>query len=195
MSQPPIPPLAALNAQNQQELQSAKMAYRKIRRAIGMAQFDGWTIGIIAGFSFLFGVVCGDWVSTVIGMALVINAWIELQSAQRLRQLDPQAIRRMGLNQLAVAGVIVLYVGWTIALILFGKDELASVSSASAQAGIDPGQIRMLEVGVYLIVLAIGLASTLGMSRYYFTREKYLKAYLEQTPAWIIAMQRSGMMF
>jgi hypothetical protein len=195
MSQPPIPPLAALNAQNQQELQSAKTAYRKIRRAIGMAQFDGWTIGIIAGFSFLFGVVCGDWVSTVIGMALVINAWIELQSAQRLRQLDPQAIRRMGLNQLAVAGVIVLYVGWTIALILFGKDELASVSSASAQAGIDPGQIRMLEVGVYLIVLAIGLASTLGMSRYYFTREKYLKAYLEQTPAWIIAMQRSGMMF
>ena len=190
--QPPNLTSPQLTDENHRELATARLAYRKVRRAISMAQFDAWTIGVIAGFSFLYGVLFRDLTSIVVGMVLVVNAWLELRGAQQIRQLDVKAIRLLGFNQLAIAGLILLYVAWMIILQLTGHSDLAILSTALSQIGITAQQINVAVVGFYLLVLAIGVASTGGMSRYYFTRLKHLESYLRQTPAWIINMQKAG---
>ena len=51
---------------------------------------------------------------------------------------------------------------------------------------------RMLSVAVYGGVIAFALFAQGGMALYYFTRGKHVRAYLAETPAWVVTVQRAG---
>src|SRR5438270_11115905 len=54
---PPLPPMAPhLSDENLLQLAAARTASRKVRRAISVASFDGWTIGAFAALTLLFGI-------------------------------------------------------------------------------------------------------------------------------------------
>jgi hypothetical protein len=201
MSQPPISPPPVLTYESQQQLQAARTAFRKIGRAVSVAKSDGWTIAFFAGVTILFGL--GDWFSMLLGAVLGVIAWTELRGATQLRQLQPRATRLLGRNQLVLGGLLVLYAAWRMYTSLHGHGALA------LDAGSDPelqkltssldksvqDTVNEIMFAVYAAVLVVGLGSALGMSRYYFSRQKYIDSYLNDTPAWIINMQKAGMTF
>jgi hypothetical protein len=185
-----------LSEQNLRELAAARVALKKINRAVSVAKFDGWTMGILGGFSFLLGWLSGDWVSLVAGMVLVSCAWIELKGAGLLRQLEPRATRMLGMNQLGLGAMLVIYSLWQIWAQHSGHGAIADLSGGDpdvAQAlGPYQGVVNYLVIGFYLLVMLVAIVGMGLMSRYYFGRQKYLEAYLNGTPGWILEMQRAG---
>src|SRR4051794_40425315 len=114
---PPLPPLAPqLSAEHLLDLQRARAALRKVRRAISVASFDGWTIGAFAALTLIFGLTSAS--SVIMGLAMGAVAYVELRSAGRLRRLDPNAARMLGFNQLALGAVLITYALWRTFAIL-----------------------------------------------------------------------------
>jgi hypothetical protein len=178
----------------QQQLMIAKVAAKKIRRVAAVATGDAWTVAIFAGLSFICG-LSGGISGLAIGLAMGVVAYVEFTGASRVRRLEPAAARTLGYNQLALAGVLIIYALWS----LFSGSS-AMMNEIKAQLGSDaPGMEKSFE-DLYkticaimygsLIVVAIGAQG--GMALYYFRREKLIHEYIETTPQWIIEMQRAG---
>jgi len=139
----------------------------------------------------------------LLGVVLGAIAWTELRGAAKLRQLQPQATRLLGYNQLALGGLLVVYAACKMYAAVHGHGAL------SLDAGSDPDLQKMaasldksvqdtvnqIMFAVYAMLLVVGLGSALGMSRYYFSRQKHIETYLTETPDWIINMQKAGMTF
>jgi uncharacterized protein YneF (UPF0154 family) len=199
MSYSPNTPPNILSDESQQQLQLARATYRKIRRAISVAQGDGWTIGFFAAISFLWGLVTLDWFNMFVGAVLMTIAWVELRGAAQFRRLDVDAPKLLVRNQLVLGGILVFYALWKMYAAYHGQSALQSDAGDDPQLkemlapyeGLDAG-LNML---VYGVVLLIGVGNAAGMSYYYFTRQKYIDAYLKDTPQWIISMQKAGMTF
>jgi len=192
--QPPVPTPPQLSEENLRELTAARTALRKINRAISVARFDGWTIGIFAALTFLLGIT--ELTSIVLGLGLGVIAFVELAGATRLRRLDPQAARMLGLNQLALACMLIIYAVCRIHVELSGHGEFAAAAASDAALGqaLQPYEnlVRQLTMLFYGGLMAIAVFGQGGMALFYFKRRKHLQAYLDKTPAWIIAMQKAG---
>jgi hypothetical protein len=184
LTQPPAH-FPQLSDANLRELAEARLALRKINRAVAVAKFDGWTMGIFGGLSFVMG-LGGDWINILVGMALVVFAWVELRGASMLRKLETQATKMLGRNQLALGLMIGLYSGWQIWVQASGNGESSDFSE------VDPTLLKSTEIGFYLLVILVAVVAMGAMSRYYFSRARYLDAYLKETPPWILEMQRAG---
>ncbi len=189
MSQPSVPPQPVLSYESQQQLQLAKVAYRKVGRTIAVARGDGWTIGFFGGLSFLVGVAMVDFVGIILGMLLCAVAWNELGGAADLKKLDPLACARLGRNQLYLCGMLAAYFLWNIGATFFGHGDLP------AELQVDPIMIRNLTIGAYGVLLLVVCGGALAMRYYYYSRQKFVDAYLTTTPEWIIDMQKAGMTF
>jgi hypothetical protein len=50
---------------------------------------------------------------------------------------------------------------------------------------------QQVSYGLYGGLILFAILAQGGTALYYFSREKYIRAYLEQTPDWIINMQKS----
>src|SRR5690348_1421830 len=92
---PGAPPV--LSAEHLQQLAEARQSGRKVRRAIGVATFDGWTIGAFGFLTLLIGIT--DLTSILMGVGMAAIAWLELRGAARLRRLEAGAGRALGFNQ------------------------------------------------------------------------------------------------
>src|ERR1041385_7380348 len=103
---------APLSPEHLQQLATARVAVRKIIRAAGVARFDGGTIAFCGAITIMLSL--GSISGMLIGAALAVIAFIELHAAGRLKRLDPGSIRLLGLNQLALCGMLILYALWSI---------------------------------------------------------------------------------
>jgi hypothetical protein len=192
---PPIPVFLPTPAEVQQQLTAARQAAKKIRRAAAVATTDAWTIAIFAALSLVCG-LSGDISGVLLGLAMGVVAYVEFTSASRLRRLDPSAIRRLGYNQFALAGVLIVYALWSLYAAASGGGLLAGLNVSEVGLGVNSQQVAdlgpLLNDAMYgtLIVVAIfGQGST---AWYYFSRGKHLRRYVAETPPWIIEMQRAG---
>lgn len=196
VSPPSYPASNPLSQQNMQELAVARAGGKKVRRAIRVALFDGWTLAFFACLTVLFSI--GSLPSMMIGVVLGGIAAIELYGASRLRKLDSSACKILGFNQLALAALIIIYALSQLIPMMMGHSALpAEVTSDPATAQLlDSGGytqiINTVYMGYYAILIAIAICSMGGLSLYYFTRIKHIRSYLQQTPPWIIDMQRQG---
>lgn len=189
----PAPAPPQLTEAHLRQLADARYAAKKIRRAAGVASMDGWTIAVCALLTFVLDMPSVSGV--VIGLALGVIAFVELRAVAGVRKLDPLAARTLGFNQLALAGLIILYALWRIYMEMHGRGELASLNSDPevAQAMKDyVGDMRPLVVGAYMLLIAFAILAQGSLAFYYFTRAGRIRQYLAQTPQWIIDMQRSG---
>src|SRR6478672_9922795 len=159
---PPPPPLnygqppqqrataSPLTPEQFAQWQAAGVAMRKIRRAAGVATFDGWSIACFAALTW----VCGMTDPTTIAIALVMGtvAFVELRAANRLRAVDVTASRTLAFNQFVFAGLLVAYALTRITLVLRGG------AKAALAGQLDPQTLELLgELDIDALVRQISL--------------------------------------
>jgi hypothetical protein len=196
-SSAPQPPPAAPTlspAQVQQQFAAAHLAATKVRRAAGVATGDGWMIAVFGGLTFLFG-LSGDLSGLLLGGAMCAIAFIEIEGAKRIRRLDPTVAKRLAYNQLALAAVLICYSLWSLHQASTGglSAELKAHEQELGAMGKEADDIVKLAYRIlYFTLIAVAIFAQGGMALYYFSREKYIRRYVEQTPSWILEMQRNG---
>jgi hypothetical protein len=189
------PPTSPFSPEHLQQLGLARQRGRKIRRAAGVAVFNGYTIAIFAGLSLLIGLF--SLTSLLIGIALAVVAYNEFAGAKLLRQLDLRGPRRLGFNQLALCAVLITYAVWSIYSTFAGPSPYATalgdVGPDSPAAGL-VASIEGLHTTITLALyggLIVGSVIFQGATAaYYFTRARYIRAYLAETPEWIQQFER-----
>jgi hypothetical protein len=193
---PAIPPASesSLAPQQVSELIAARDRSTKIRRAVGVARFDGWMIAIFAALTGVTGLL--DIPSLLLAGAMGFVAWREFRGAESLRRLDPAAPKLLAINQLVLAGALIAYA------IVQVISTLAHSNKYTAMAGGDPqltqmlGPIdqltKLLTISVYGLIILVAIFVQGGTALYYLTRHRHLHEYLAQTPSWIRDLQQRG---
>lgn len=206
MPTPGVPPPAhaapgdwPLSPEQMQVVTLAHQRARKLRSAARVAMFNGILLSTFSGLSLI--VVAGealfgefDWVGVVMCIGLGGLAWNELRGRKLLLQFYPQSAAILGWNQVALLGLIVGYAGWMMGVAVFGANPYEEVMRAEPRAMEVLGDISALYKTVSVIfygALIIGTIIFQGLnSRYYFTRARLIRAYLVETPAWVVELQR-----
>ena len=186
LNNPDTPSADPLTPGQKEEFIRAAERARKVRGAAKIATFNAWTLMAVGGLSVLVGLFSLK--AVLVGGALLALGWNEMRGRNLLLRFDPEGPRILGWNQLALLGVIVLYCASAISTALAASNP--EMAELEALVGIDPGTVGRLTALVYGAVI-LGAALFQGLlSRYYFLREKPLREYLEETPAWIVELQK-----
>jgi hypothetical protein len=192
--QPLHPTAPQLTEANLRELAASKLALSRINRAVTVARFDGWTIALFAGLSLLCGF--SSPVGVILSLALGGIAAVELYSAIALKKLDPESTRRLGINQLVLCGILILYFLWCIHETSTGQgiftQAIQSDPSIAQSLGSDQSLINGISELFYELLIVVSLLAQGGMALYYFSRRKHVEAFLRETPAWIIDTLKAG---
>lgn len=193
----PAPPADAdsgpLSQEHLRELDLARKRFRKIRRAAGVATFNGWTVGVFAAPSLLIGLF--SLTSLLIGIALAAVTYNEFAGARMLRQLDMRAPRRLALGQLGLCGVLIAYALWSIHSLQTGNAyEAALAAGGQATAIVESIQRfeRMITLVVYGGLIVGSILFQGGTAWYYLSLARYINAYVTQTPSWILELERAA---
>jgi hypothetical protein len=188
---PPAPP--ALTQQHLSELATARSEFRPIRRAISIARFDAWCIGIFAVITLLFGL--GSASSILMGGIMLAVATVEMRGARRLGRLDAQATTMLAANQLALATLLVLYAVWCIWGELRGTGSLMSLSGDDAQLAqmLKPFEhlTRLLAIVSYAVLIIVAVVAQGGLAVFYHSRRPRILSYQRSTPGWIISLHQA----
>ena len=196
----PIPPQgtvnAPLSAQHYQALRDAKNGRKKIDFAIGVATFNGWSLGVFAALSALILPLSFSFSGLLVSIGLGVVAWNEFTGRAMLRLLDPQGARRLGFNQIGLGAVIVGYCVWSLLAALFGPDAYAEVIAENPELGQILGSTgdlyRFIAAAVYGGAIVLTIPYQALMAWYYFSRVRHIMRYVEQTPAWVTELHRSA---
>jgi hypothetical protein len=177
------------------ELAAARKACGKVRRAVRVAALSGWAIALFAGGTLIVGLStrAGTWM----GLLMIITAFIELRARSRLQRLDPSAARTLGYNQLVLGFLIVMYAGWNLDAIILASPQPLSISFLSSDmtfrfAPNTAPFVQNVRLLLYGSMAVIALLTQGTAAWYYFSRDKWIREYISQTPAWILQVQRAG---
>lgn len=202
---PPLPPALAqaiggpLTAEHMEQLAQAEVRARKLRKAAGVAAFNGWTIGVFAGLGLLITVVssaCGgiDFTGLVMTVGLSLVAWTEFKGRKLLLRFDLRAPRLLGLNQVCLLVLILGYCAWMIGNACLGPNLYDEMIKREPMVRETLGSLGDMYVKLSVLVYACVAVATLAFqglnALYYFSRAKILRAYLNETPPWIVEVQR-----
>lgn len=191
-SPPPSPPPAPspLSPEQLRAIADARPKLRKIRRAVGVAQFDAVTLLLCAVASLGLGL--GSVTGWVIAAALGTVGIIELRGARRLAVLDETAPRVLGYNQLALAGLLILYALYSLAFPPTLPPELIGNQKELADAGIDLATlVRQILLVVYGSVIVVALTVQGSMALMYFRRTRLVREVKAEMPAWVLEMEKA----
>jgi hypothetical protein len=188
--QPLHPTSPQLTEANVRELAAAKLLLRRVNRAVSTARFDGWTIAIFAGLSLLCGFSSPSGI--LLSIALGAIAYIELRAANALKRLDPLSVQTLGINQLALCGILILYFLWCIYAESTGHGIATEVVQAEPQLAQQEAMVKQMSELAYLVLIAVSAVAQGSMALYYFSRRKHVEAILRETPKWIIDTLKAG---
>ena len=191
---PPSPPTphAPLTQELRHELALAKDRTKAIRKAARVAAFNGWTTGIVAAISAPFALFSVEGFVMAVGLAIV--AYNEFRGRKRLLAFEPASSTFLGWNQIGFFSLIAGYCLWMI---------YASIGSLAAELHAYPelenalgsldgfdGLYRSFVICFYGTVILLSAVFQGLNAVYYFTRRKYVEAYLRETPAWVQEIER-----
>lgn len=183
----PTSPSSPLSPEQQHALAEANQRAKKILSAANVAAFNGWTLAVLAGVTVLFAVLSPT--ALIMGAAMGYLAWNELQGRDLLRRFDPEGPRRLGRNQLGVMALIVGYCLWSIYRAT--TNPMTELEALEEIAGPLTELVTQLTVIVYAVVGVVSVLILGLTARYYLAREKMVRAYIDETPGWIVDLQRS----
>lgn len=167
-------------AQAPGDLSAAVGALRRVRRARGVARFNGWSAVILGVPAVLFGLFSTT--SLVVGLALLALGVRELRLGERLTKLDPAACRALALNQLILLAGVLIYCGWMTHAGLNGPaladraPELERLAGGTTES-ID-GLVRTATIAIYATVAALSLLFQGLNAWYYATRRPHIETLL-----------------
>ncbi len=175
-----------VSAAQRDQLVRAHEHARKILGAGRVATFNGWNLAVAGIVTLLlggFGVT-----SLVLGLGLCFVAWNELRGRDLLRRFDRRAPSVLGRNQLTVMFLLISYCLWTM------FDTWAHPSADLVQIqemlGLSGDLVTELALRTYAAIILVSMLVQGLNARYYFARTALLQSYLNDTPAWIVDLQR-----
>jgi hypothetical protein len=183
-----------LTPQQREEIALAKERSKAIHRAAGVANFNGWVTAVIAALSVPFAPFSVVGFLVTVGLAVI--AYNEFRGRNRLLAFDPSAATLLGWNQVGLLSLITAYCFWMMfaGIGTFTEEfqrQLDAVQQSQAELGNPPISTAGLEslvgyivVGFYGTVIVLSIVFQGLNALYYFTRRKYVEAYLQQTPEW-----------
>lgn len=185
-----------LTDSHERALRAANERAEPIRRAARIATFNAWTTAILAGLSAPFALFSLAGAAVFVALALV--AWNEFRGRRRLLAYDPAGPTILGWNQLSLLAVITLYCAWALYSNLWGTESIATQLQTTPELGAAIGSVDGLEALVRAVAIilygSVIILSALFQGAnafYYFSRRKYVEAYVRETPAWVIDLTRA----
>jgi hypothetical protein len=195
-------PVGPLSGEQLEQIEQANARSAKLRKVGGVALFNGCTIGFFAATSLLFALispVCGgfDFTALVMAVGLGLVAYNEFKGRTLIRRFELRGPRLLGWNQVCLMVLVIGYCAWMIVTSLIAPNPLAAELKAYPELGQmktmfgSMGDLpRLLTLAVYgTMIVATVIFQGLN-AVYYFSRAKLLRAYLAQTPPWIVEVQR-----
>jgi len=198
---PPIPYQTppSLGPEVQQQLLAAQLRAKKLRNCAKVANTDAGTLALFAVLSLLCDLIDRSAGFSGIALALLLGvvSFLEFRAIHRFKRLDPQATKALVLNQIILAAGLIAYAGWRwYAESRAGGGLPADLKPYEKDLGDMAKDIEGIGQTVtqvlYASMILIAIFGQGGLALYYHTREKFLKAYITETPAWIQEMQRAG---
>jgi hypothetical protein len=204
MSQPPpkipdyhgppsrgTPPAPVLTPEQTRAIELGRQRAQKIRRAATVSKIDG---GIMAFFAAgALASICLGWEGFILGIALTIVSVNSFRGAARLTRMDLTAPAFLAINQFFLAASIIIYALYCLHAGLTSKPD--EVQQLLRQLSSDPqtnDELNRLYYWVLYGLLIIGTVVAQGLAAlYYGSRAKYLKAYLRDTPQWVVDLQKA----
>lgn len=177
-----------LSEEQRERLREAGGRLDEILRAARVASFTAWTVAIFGGISLLLGLTSP--IGAAVGAALLAVAWNEFRGRRLLRALSPEGARVLGWNQLALLVVVILYCGWSVWSVRSGPGP--EVRQLQELAGLPADFVSEMATVMYAAVAAIVAIVQGLLARYHFARGPRLEAYLDETPRWIVDVQRTA---
>jgi hypothetical protein len=191
-----------LGARDLELLARAGERMRSLRRALWLAYMNGSTL-LLCGFACVpFALF--DASLLLPALVLCASGAAELRGARMLRDHDLRAPRWLASNQLVLLALVAAYCAFGAYRALHASvaDELSSAApdatdqlrdmmpalDLSAET-LDRGY-RTLVVAFYAAVFAACALYQGLCARYYRTRAAVLRAFLDETPAWVMEVQR-----
>jgi hypothetical protein len=179
-----------LTSEHQRELTLARQRAKSIHKAARVAAFNGWATAVMALLSAPFALFGESALLVFIGLSAV--AYNEFLGRKWLLRFDRRAATLLGWNQLALLSIIVGYSLWAIYTNLNEATsvaaELQSYSEFESAFG-SPSQFETLATQIVIAFYGSVIGASVlfqGLNAlYYFTRRKYIDAYIADTPEWI----------
>jgi hypothetical protein len=178
-----------LSPQHLQQLSDAKRRAKKVRRAASVAALSGWSMLVFAVISLALAVF-SDWSAWAVGIGLLLIALNELRGSAMLRRADPAGAKVLGWNQLVLAALLVSYATWSLASALHHPPSVALQSGDPQIDAMAANITSAVTYGLYAGMAVLGLLLPGLTSMYYFTRARIVRAFLAQTPDWIVEIMR-----
>lgn len=166
----------------------AERRFKKLSRAQVTARIDG---GITAFFAVAcLMTFCMGWENLVLGAIFGAIAFNSFRGAQRLRRADPAAPAALAMNQIYLAATVILYAIYQIYKSRTGGQELLSQAGDLKALGLDTAGLEQTYKWFAWILYGGLIFGTIlaqgGAAIYYATRKKYLDAYIQETPQWVV---------
>ncbi len=194
-----IPP--GLTPDQLRALAEARARGAKIRRAITIAYFDFWSVGIFGALTLLGSLLSFSWPGLLVGIAMVTVAIVEFRAAQELKKLDPTAPRRLAINQLFFGLTLFTYAAYTLFVGLRDPGQYSGILASqmppeladSSMVGSINDITKLILILLYGTLALVAVTVQGGTALFYFSRAKYVNIYLASTPDWVLQAQRSGL--
>ena len=182
-----------LTPEHHAQIARARAQRKKVDRALKVAAFNAWSFSVFAGLSLLFAVLSLN--ALIAAIALAGLAYNEFRGRRRLQRLDPRGPQTLGFNQVVCCALIAVYCGVRLVDTQTGPGVYAqaieqSPELASALAPME-GLITTATLITYALVLVVGVTVQGATAWYYFSRRRWLNDYLQQTPAWVLDLDRA----
>ncbi len=180
-----------LTQQHRHEVALANERAKKIRKAAGVAMFNGWATGIFAALSTPFALFSIDGFLVTVGLSVI--AYNEFRGRKRLLQFDPLSPILLGWNQVGLMTLIIVYCLWMLLTSLTSADPFVAEVAANPELAGSLNQFdhlyKDLVVTVYGTVIVLSVIFQGLNALYYFTRRKHVEAYVQETPEWVLDLQ------
>lgn len=194
--QPATPdPPAPFTVEQRKQIAMARRRAGKVRRAVVVAKFDGWTSAIFAASSLMYATVSPafgavSWVAAIVGCCLALSTFNCLRGAYLLRKYDARGARWLGFNQIFFTAIIASYCLLQIMSVFAGDNALVNILEQAEEAYGMAGttDVPKTVVAIYMVVIFASILSQGGAALYYFTRARHVRAFHKKTPPWVIEL-------
>jgi hypothetical protein len=191
------PPASPLDESQFALVQEAARIYKPIKRTAWIALGSSIVTLLIGAVAVPVTLFWPSFPGVLITVGLCVIGVVEFLGYRKLVQADPSAARFLATNQLAFLGLIVVYC--LIQMLSFSPEEMKAAAlspETRAQLAAMPEMARAIDsdieqwgplvtYGFYSLVIVLSVFFQGGLAYYYFTRRKFLEAFLRQVPPWV----------
>ena len=184
----PLGGASPLSEEEKREFARASGQARSFLKAERAAAVNGWTIGFFAAVTLLFSL--SSLVTALLGFGMAIVAWNEFRGRKMIRQLDSRGPQLLGRNQLGFMVLLIAYCLWSIARLR--THPIPGLRELEDLVGPVEDLARAFATSFYGTVIVLTAVFQGLLAKFYFARVGMMEAYLKDTPAWVVDLQRTG---